>query len=440
MLWALDVNLGAWDPVVRVLPFFAGLLILGFTFSSLIRTMVIPRDRVSSLYAVIIRSNDAVFRLIMRLRRTFASRDRVLAWSGVMGIILALIVWLGSFMVGYGLMIYGVSEGGAIDSLLQAGSGLFTLGVMGQPTGSVTAVDFLAAMTGPVVIALLIGFLPTLYSTYLSREDQVLVSSALTGAPAWGPEMLSRAQLIEGSDNLPNIYQTWIDWTSQVRLTQSLYPALNRFRSPVESRNWLISLVATMDSAALRLAMNKAQPDVRTVALLEQGAQTILSLYATEVEIKQALPFRRWGRRLEVTLSIFGVSAHRGTSTKKFVGPSAGLTEQTVAVAKALSIDNLRGRLADTKGLFDQYATELSTITREEFDHAIDLLRRAGVPMDRDPDEAFEIFRHERGRYEAATYHLAQILYVVRAPWTGDRDPATPVLWPTLAVDQLPDS
>ncbi len=439
MVWTLDVDFGAMDPVVRVLPFILGLLILGFTFSSVIRTMVIPRDRVSSLYAVIIRSNDNVFRLLMRMRRTFTSRDRALAWSGVMGIILALVVWLASFLVGYGLMIYGVSQGGIGQSLLQAGSGLFTLGVMGQPTGSVTVVDFLAAMTGPVVIALLIGFLPTLYSTYLAREDQVLVSSALTGAPAWGPEMLSRAQLIQGEDKLPTIYQQWIEWTSQVRLTQSLYPALNRFRSPVESRNWLISLVATMDSAALRLAIHKATPDVRTVALLEQGAQTILSLYATEVEIKQALPFRRWGRRLEVTLAIFGLSAHRGTSTEKFTGPSAGLTAQTVAVAKALSIDSLRGRLADTQGVFDQYATQLSTITREEFDHAIDLMKRAGVQVDRDLDEAFDIFRHERGRYESAAYHLAQILYVVRAPWTGERNPATPVLWPTLAVDQLSD-
>jgi len=440
MVWALDMDLGGWDPIVRVLPFLAGAVILAVTFGSLIRTMVIPRDRVSSLYAVIIRTNDTIFRALMRMRRDFATRDRVLAWSGVMGIILALFVWLASFLLAYGLMIFGVSRGGFIDSILQAGSGLFTLGVLGQPTGSVTAVDFLAAMTGPAVIALLIGFLPTLYSAYLNREDQVLVSSALTGAPAWGPEMLCRSQLINGSDNLPNIYQQWVEWAAQLRLTQSLYPALNRFRSPVGSRNWLISLLATMDSAALRLAVHTAKPDVRTVALLEQGAQTILSLYATEVEIRQALPFRRWSRRLEVTLSIFGISSRKGSSGQEFTGPSAGLTPQTVAVAKALTIDNLRGRLSDVKDVFDEYATQLSTITREEFDHALDLMRRAGVDMDRDPDEAFDIFRHERGRYESAAYNLAELLYVVRAPWSGSRKPPTPFLWPTFAVDQLSDS
>ena len=68
MLWALDVDLGGWNPVVRVMPFVLGLAIIGFTFSSVVRTMVIPRDRVSSLYAVIIRSNDVVFRLLMRIR------------------------------------------------------------------------------------------------------------------------------------------------------------------------------------------------------------------------------------------------------------------------------------------------------------------------------------------------------------------------------------
>lgn len=437
MVRTLDFDLGAWDPVIRLVPFVLGVVILVLTFSSLVRTMVIPRNRVSGLYALVIRSSDTTFRVLMRMRRSFPSRDRLLAWNGAMGIIAALIVWLLAFLAAYGLMIYGVSNGSVWDSFLQAGSGLLTLGLVGTPTGSVTFVDFLAAMTGPAVIALLIGFLPTLYQAYLTRENQVLLSSSLTGAPAWGPEMLSRSHLIDGTTNLPNIYQSWIEWTTQTRLTQTLYPALNRFRSPVDSRNWLISLLATMDSAALQVALRKGSPDVQTVAILEQGAQTILSLYATEVEIKQALPFRRWGRRLEVTLAIFGLSAHSGSTAQKFTGPSAGLTPQTVAVAKALTIDNLRGRLSDTQDVFNQYATQLSTLPRKEFDQAVDVLQRAGFTIERDLDEAFDIFRHERGRYESAAYNLAQMLYVVRAPWSGERTPTTAVIWPTLAVDQL---
>lgn len=440
MRWALDMDLGGWDPVVRVVPFVLGVAILAMTFSSLVRTMVIPRNRVSSMYAMMIRANDGIFRLLTRLRRSYTTRDRLLAWSGAMGIILALVVWMLSFLLAYALMIFGVSDGSISDSILQAGSGLLTLGLVGSPTGSVTFVDFLAAITGPAVIALLIGFLPTLYQAYLTREDQVLLSSAVTGAPAWGPEMLSRSQLINGEDNLPDLYEAWVRWTAQTRLTQTLYPALNRFRSPVGSRSWLISLLATMDSAALKVALRQEVPDARTVAVLEQGAQTILSLYATEVEIKQALPFRRWGKRLEVTLTIFGLSSRQGGASEQFTGPSAGLSPATVAVAKALTIDNLRGRLSDTKDVFNEYATQESTLTREEFDHALDVMRRAGVAMDRDPDEAFEIFRRERGRYEAAAYNLAELLYVVRAPWSGSRSPRTPVIWPTLAVDQLPGS
>lgn len=440
MLWAQDWDVGAWDPVVRVVPFALGAVLLGLTFASLVRTMVIPRNRVSALYALIIRTNDGVFRLLMLPRRGYPPRDRVLAWSGAIGIIVALVVWMGFFLIAYGLMIFGVSDGGLGDSFYQAGSGLLTLGLVGTPTGSVTFVDFMAAMTGPAVIALLIGFLPTLYQAYLSREDRVLLSSSLSGAPAWGPELLSRSQLLGDTDDLPQIYADWIEWTTQTRLTQTLYPALNRFRSPVDSRNWLMSLLAIMDSAALRIAVRNGVPDPHTVGILEQGAQTILSLYATEVEIREALPFRRWGRQLETTLSIFGIASKSGSDNPQFSGPSAGLTPTTVAVAKALTIDNLRGRLSDTKDVFAKYDSKLSTITREEFDHALDVMHRSGVAIERNADDAFTIFRRQRGRYEEAAYHLAQIIYAPRAPWSGPRKPDTEVIWPTLAVDQLPPS
>ena len=438
MVLALDGDAGTWGPVVRLVPFMLGLVIFTLTFGSLVRTMVIPRNKVSVLYALIIRSNDFLFRGLMRLRPTFAGRDRILAWSGAMGIIIALIVWLMFFLLAYALMIFGVSNSDMLNSLLQAGSGLFTLGLIGTPGQGVTIVDFVAAMTGPAVIALLIGFLPTLYQAYLGREARVLLAAAVTGAPAWGPELLCRTQLLEGDNDLPENFEQWSSWAAQVRLSQTLYPALNRFRSPAANRNWLVSLIAVMDAAALRLAICSGSPDKRTVGLLEEGGQAILSLYATERDIRQALPQRRWKHELETTLAIFGVTRHSDDLPAKPASPEAGLTENMVAVARAVTTDNLRGRLSDSQDSFHHIPTITSNLTRAEFDYALDLMRRAGVKIERDPDKAFEIFTHERGRYEHAACNLAQMLYAPRAPWTGPRKPDTPVMWPSLAVDQLP--
>ncbi len=79
------------------------------------------------------------------------------------------------------------------------------------------------------------------------------------------------------------------------------------------------------------------------------------------------------------------------------------------------------------------------TITREEFDAAVDLLRRANFPIDTPLDEAWEQFRISRSRYEYAVYAMARKVDATPAPWSGSRRVPTPTLWPTFVVDLLPE-
>lgn len=438
MTWALESDLGSWDPIVRAVPFIVGVCLLITAAMSIVRTMVIPRMSTSFVYAVILRATDKVFMGVARLARSYGRRDRILAWSGPVGVIAALIVWLVLFLLAYALMIYGISTNSWLDSVLQAGSGLLTLGIVGTPGDDVSAIDFIAAMTGPAVIALLIGFLPTLYQSYLARESRVLLSGSLTGAPAWGPEMLARVNLLEGESDLPSVYADWIPWCAQVRLTQTLYPALNRFRSPVGSRNWLVSLVAVLDSAAMRLAIRQGTPDPRTIALLEQGSQAILTISAAEITIDSVVRLRPWRRRIEETATAFGMTLDHATPHHTGTPALAGLPAGIGKVAEAITLDSLQGQLAGRAASALRYGAVPSSLSREEFDKALAYARSAGVEVQRSDDDAFAIFRQVRGRYESAAYHLAQRFYVVHAPWTGTRSPETPVLYPALAGHESP--
>ena len=434
MTWALDFDAGAWDPVVRIVPFLLGLFLLLSAALSIVRTLVIPRMSISWIFAVVIRGTDAVFWLVARLLRGFSARDRLLAWSGPIGIMVALVVWLALFLCGYTLIIFGISDSSLNQSALQAGSGLLTLGIVGTPSDDVTVVDFIAAMTGPAVIALLIGFLPTLYTSYLSRESRVLLEAGLSGAPEWGPEMIARVQLLKGDDDLAELFSEWIPWIANVRLTQTVYPSLSRFRSSVGTRNWLIALLSLLDAATLRIALRTTPPDPRTVAMLQQGVQAILTIDAAEIGIDSAIRFRPWERRIQNTLGVFGVSPHDSATSDTRKRVMLYLPPGMEAVAEAVTIDALGGRLPQTRDVFLRYESRESTLTREEFDQALDYLRTAGVAIERSDDEAFAIFRHVRGRYESAAYHLAQRFYLTPAPWSGPRHPAVPVVWPTLAA------
>jgi hypothetical protein len=65
-------------------------------------------------------------------------------------------------------------------------------------------------------------------------------------------------------------------------------------------------------------------------------------------------------------------------------------------------------------------------------------MRRSGFPIDRDLDEAWDLFRVARGRYEFAALEICRRLDVTPAPWSGTRSIATPTIWPTLAGDVMP--
>ncbi|WP_371079168.1 hypothetical protein, partial [Salmonella enterica] len=106
---------------------------------------------------------------------------------------LQLLTWLVLFLIGYGLMIYGVSGRMPLgEAMRQSGSSLLTLGFAATDRSEQTVIDFAAAATGPIVIALLIGFLPTIYSVYLEREQAVMMLTVSGGGPAWGAEILAR--------------------------------------------------------------------------------------------------------------------------------------------------------------------------------------------------------------------------------------------------------
>lgn len=415
-----------------------GFILFVITLMSILRTMVIPQTTPSVIYALILRGTDATFNTVARPMRSYYARNRLLAWSGPMGIVAALFLWLLLFLATYTLMIFGIGDGSIQAAALQAGSGLLTLGLAGTPSESQTMIDFLAAMTGPAVIALLIGFLPTLYQAYLAREQRVLLSSEITGAPAWGPELIVRLHMLNHSDGSGEPYTNWVGWCAQTRLTQTLYPALNRFRSPVATRNWIISLLAIMDSATIQIAATSKAPKPELTSFLEQSTQALLSIYASEIDMDEVIRFHGIKRRVRVIRGVFGASPADETHRPMTIHPFPGVQPSVVAVAQAITLDNVRALLGEAGTFTVHYGSQESGVTRGEFGEAMDYIRKSGVTTVRSDHEAYEIFRHLRSRYEPAAYYLAERFSAPAAPWSGPRRPTAPTLPPAAAADLLP--
>jgi hypothetical protein len=212
--------------------------------------MVVPRGLGSLLTRVIWRVLRTAISALARPFNSYETRDWLLAWLAPLVLVGVLASWLISIFCAYGLMVHAVSALDWPSSFREAGSSLFTLGFASGARSQLNALDFVAAATGPLVIALQIAYLPTLYDAYNRRETEVTLLQARAAEPSWGPELLARQALVGTLDQLEGLYQSWERLAADIGESHANYPVLLAFRSPRPYRSWIIGLLAVMDAAA----------------------------------------------------------------------------------------------------------------------------------------------------------------------------------------------
>lgn len=342
-----------------------GLLLLGAT--SIIFTLVLPRAHPSRLADAALRGVHGASRLAADQVGSYEAKDRIMALAGPLALLGLFTAWLTVFFFGYALVLWPLvpgSLGAALGSALQAaGSALFTLGLEGHPGGPALAVSYAAAATGLVAVALEIAYLPTIYAAFNRRETLVTLLESRAGAPAWGPEILARHQLVGLTDRLSDFYESWEQWSAELAETHTTYPVLVLFRSPSQLRSWVVALASVLDSAALYLALCPRQAPGTARLCLRMG---FTSLRAITPE---------WG----------------------FLPDGDPLPDAPVQLS------------------YDEY---LEGVAR---------MQEAGIVLERSAEEAWPHFRGWRVNYEATTYFLGELTSAVPAPWSGPRRRLAPI-------------
>jgi hypothetical protein len=337
-----------------VLP--AGIVVLLADAYSVLTVLIVPRAASSRLtYPMVL--TRALFRRVAMVARTYATQDRILALSEPVALIVLLTTWLTLAVLGFTLVNWGIGGQPMTEAFSEAGSSVFTLGFTLSHTEGSKVVDFVAAGTGMVLVALQIAYLPTLYAAYNRRETLVTLLESRAGSPAWGPELLIRHQLVGTVDNLANLFADWERWGADVAESHSTYPSLLYLRSPRSRNSWIVSLLAVMDAAALDLAID---PD---------------------------------GAPIEARMCIrMGFTCLRD-----------------IARATGIPFDP------------DPQPDDPLVLTREQFDDARERLVAAGFATSRPADEAWAHFRGWRVNYEAIGYAIASRFNAPPAMWSGPR-------------------
>ncbi len=156
---------------------------------------------------------------------------------------------------------------------------MLTLGFASQPDWGPTAVMFIAATTGLIVVALQVAYLPTLYGAFNRRESLVTLLQSRAGAPAWGPELLTRHVIVGLVDNLGQLYLDWEEWAADVAESHTNYPVLVWFRSPHPLRSWVIARLAVQVGARNGSGSDEAvAAEASLVAAAARRSEPLLSL------------------------------------------------------------------------------------------------------------------------------------------------------------------
>jgi hypothetical protein len=343
------------------------------TWTSVVGTLLIPRGRVGPLMRTVDSVVVRIFRLCVRRTAGYLRRDAVLAAQAPVVLITQLAVWLVAFWASFTLLLRPDSAN-LRHAAREAVSSMLTLGFTTTTGGWSTTVDAVAAVTGLVVIALQIAYVPTLYSAYNRRETEVTLLRGRAGEPPWGPELLARTHYgILGVD-LTTFYAAWERWAADIAESHASYPVLLRFRSPRPLASWLVALLAVLDAAAMQAAVAPAATPVQTRLTLRMGFLCLRQLART-----------------------------------------AGI-----------QVDD------------DPLPDAPLELTEQEFAAGYQRLVQVGYPVERSAEQAWPHFRGWRVNYEAAAYALAAELDAVPARWSGPRRSADQPIEPVRPPNRTP--
>lgn len=199
-----------------------------------------------------------------RLPETSRLREGALAAFGPVLLIVLLFAWCLLQVTGFGLIWWGLGDIPTIDGLADAwyfsGVVFFTVG-FGEivPVESVPrAGAIFEAFFGVITVALVIGYLPSLYAAYSDRER------ALMRLDAGDNERITPTALIKAwspdadPKKIDAEFEHWHSWASSILETHSTLPLLGLFRSHHRQQNWVTALGLLSDAAVQAQIINGA--------------------------------------------------------------------------------------------------------------------------------------------------------------------------------------
>ena len=360
--------LTVFDWLTRALALALGVGLVLSAMLSALRTFVLPRPAPDAITRDLFRLIRRLFHWRVKRLKTFAAQDAVLAMYAPVSLLALPLALLSLVSLGYAAIFWALGVRPFFAAFLESGSSLLTLGFI-PPTQTplIALLSFSEAAVGMTLAALLISYLPTMYSAFSSRETLVNLLETRAGAPPSAVYVFELAYPLGRMDHLVDLWREWEIWFAQLDETHTSLPTLAFFRSPQPHHSWITAAGAILDTAALYQSTLGYAPQPQAGLCIRSGYLALRHI-----------------------CEFFGLA----------YPPDPHFPAQPIS------------------------------LTRAEFDAAVARLRQAGLPLKPDLDQAWSDFAGWRVNYDATLLALCTLVSAPPAPWSSDRArPWAPAPW-----------
>jgi len=343
--------------VLRVVVFLVGLIIVVNTVSAAIKIFVLPRAARVWLGRIVFVGMGYIFRWRTRHIESYREQDRVMAMYAPLSLFLVPVAVLVLVLLGYTLIYWAIDLLPLYDALRLSGSSLLTLGYASVDGVVSQLIQFSEAMLGLILVALLIAYLPSMYSAFARREANVTLLEVLAGSPPSPAELIMRAHRNGELAKLREVWISWQTWFADLEESHTSLAAVAYFRSPRPENSWITAAGVILDTAAL-----------------------VVSTVDVPWEPRAAFCIRSGYLALGQIANFFNIAYN----------------------PKPQRDDPI-------------------CIERHEYDELCQRLDLQGVPLKADLDQAWRDFCGWRVNYDVILIALANLVMAPYAPWSSDR-------------------
>lgn len=344
--------------ILRLLAFSVGFLLVIYTFLSATRTFVLPRRASVKLTKLVFLAVRRVFDWLCRGLSTFEQKDELMAMYAPLALLIMVPVWLFVTALGYMLIFWAMGVMPLSRAFVLSGSSILTLGFSLADTLPQTVVAFTEATIGLILVAMLISYLPTMYSAFSKREMMVSLLEVRAGLPPSAPELVWRLHgLNEDPSEFKAFWQAWETWFAEIEENHTSLAALVFFRSPQPGQSWVNAAGVVLDAAAFIQSVVERPMSPHPTLVIRAGYQAL-----TRIAEMFRIPYN----------------------------PDPHFPEDPINVSRA------------------------------EFDEAYDRLVSQGVPLKPDRELAWKNFAGWRVNYNSVLVALSRLTMAPPCPWLSD--------------------